>query len=279
MLIKKHDFSNAYLKIKREVLLRLLVRKLLFILTLAGLAITSSHAFADNIKVCISDIPGHITLNEQGVAQGDFVDLFLAIDREYEQGEIQIQTAKWKQCLLMASKGMVDVHFPTIKPYDEKPAQLPFDYFEPAIGSVSFMAYYNPNVKKGDICHVGAVIGLESYFNFPTVAFSSIAKAFTMIQSGQLCAFIVELDAGDLFLKTNQLQDKVSSVHYRTVPFYMAIPRGGQGERVQRLLSPAIKKLSESGELEQLAKAIHQTVADPIPSELDTTQCLFVPSK
>lgn len=227
------------------------------------------NAAAEDWTACIAELPGHATYANNGEPQGDFVDLFHAINREYIDNKINIILEPYKTCLLMVSQGQVDIQFPTSKPHHGNPVDMSFIYAEPAIGLASFMVYYYPNnTIKDSGCRIGTGWSIEKYFDFPVMAFPSISSALNNLKTGEIDGLITEKDAGDLLFKNEMLNKRVKSQLYQTRPFYITVAKHDETPAILEKLKEILSKLNDSGELQALAEEIHTPVFTlPLSSE------------
>lgn len=211
-------------------------------------------ALSAQYKVSLAQMPVYAESKSKGV----LVDLVKAIEKT-NGNKISIKVMPFASSVYMAQKGKTDVHMPLIKNDILDESQLPFMYSTETIFQVNFVLY----TKKGsdvtldnlkskkietDRAHV-------AYFPFDIKPTNSIAKSLEKVHNGTIDGFIFADFATDPYLKSSGFKD-IKRGLYKVFESKMVLPKTARGKEVNNVLSLAIGKLRQSGELEKIMHKI-----------------------
>jgi len=230
-------------------------------------------AEARDLIASIGIIPPHAERGEDGQPRGGFVEVVKAIDRIYTDGHISIGLFP----IARAISNVVNNHSNFMIPYIPNPKvpveTLPFAFASEPIVKVSFVLYSRadrpvlPMNKLGDY-KIETLRGAAPHFSFPIGEIDSFRQGISKVVEGRSDGFIAEQDATDKFIRENKIKNLRRTL-YATWDSSIVIPKGPQGQEIDRIVSDALRQLKASRELQKITDKIHRPFSDWQPFQMD----------
>jgi len=229
-----------------------------------------------DLKASMAYLPGLIETENKGT----FVDLVKELDKYYTEGNIIIEIYPLARSVENVIEGRADFHVPVFRNPAVPEDPLPYQTVTESMGSVVFILYSHVDNKitKNNIdaasaqggefpYEIEAGGGLETSFPFPILPTNDIASAFKKLQNKRIDAFLWAQEEADITLKDLKLNEVWRS-YYTTFEDCLLIQKGPEGDKIDAILSAALKKLKASDRYEELFAKIHLPFDDWQPSEM-----------
>jgi polar amino acid transport system substrate-binding protein len=230
---------------------------------------------SNDLVASLAEIPGLIDSPEKGA----FVDLVKAIASEYKRGKIKIEVYPFARSVHNVMAGNADFHIPSLKSPNMSMVNLPYRFVTEKIGTVYFVIYSHKDKiitnKMITEAHAGkqsfpykidGAAGLEAAYPFPIISTNDLEQSFKKLMLKRIDAIAWAQEDADIAL--NKL--KIKTIHREILGGFddvIIISKEPEGNKVDKILSEAIKKLRESGKLEQLYSKIHKPYKNWQPAE------------
>ena len=160
-----------------------------------------------------------------------------------------------------------DFHIPLIKNDIISEDKLPYYYSTETIFHVNFVVYSlkGKDINKDNLSQhtVETDAAHVSYFPFKTIPSTSIEQSLNKVSAGRIDAFVFADNATDPVLKKLGLHN-IKRSQYKRFDVKIILPKTERGKQVDKILSSAIEKLRQSGEL--------QTIQGPVDMPYDDWQ-------
>lgn len=238
--------------------------------------LTSSVCYPKDLTASIALLPGLSNSN----GKGPWIDLVKAIDKVYDEGTIKIKTYPMARSIDNVIKGKADFHIPMFRNPIVPESQLPFNFSTEDLGVVTFVIYANKDNpisansikqaldKEGEFPYkIKSGNGFESFFRIPILKTNNIESALKMVDEKRIDGLLWAQEEADVELKRLKLKN-IKRFFWKNFNDIVVIPKGKRGEEIDKILSAAIRKLNETGELKKLRKKIHVPYVDWQPSEM-----------
>ena len=251
------------------------MKKILVFLSIGLLLLISNIGFAENqpardLVASLGQIPGLADSPDKGA----FVDIVKAINEVYP-GKIKIEVYPIQRSIANVIDGKADFHIPIISGPGIPETNLPFRFVSETLGSVSFVLYSNINKKvtKKEITDALAKGGKFPYqieganplpFVTPTL---NNEETVRKLIAGRIDAVVMPQEDIDSIIK----QLKAKTIHrtlWGNLDDSIIIPKGHQGDVLDKILSDCIRKLKASGRLQELHNKIHLPYNDWQPADM-----------
>lgn len=211
---------------------------------------------------------------------GPFVDLVKAIDDVYTGGKIRREVYPFKRSLRNVTEGRVDFHIPLIKNPLVPASVLPFRYSSVPTGSVAFVIYSNVEnpltkqdisreAKKKDsafLFNIDTLQGHAEFFDFPVREIYDFENALKRVSYKRIDAIIMPQEECDSIIKNKRMRNIHRELYYE-FDSMIVIPKGENGDEIDRIITIALKKLQSAGRLEKINDRIHKPYIDWQPHE------------
>ena len=249
--------------------------KKIAIVLLATLLVSGGMASAEtrDLIAAIGLIPPHATPGKDGRPQGGFVDVIRAIDQVYPEGRITIKLLPIARAITTLVNGQSDFFIPYIPNSHVPPETLPFAYATEPVVDVSFVLYTHsdkpaPQIDNLEKFKIETLRGAALHFPFKIMEIDSFRQGILRVLKGRIDGFIAEQDGTDKFIIDNEIKN-IRRTLYATWHSSIIISKGPEGKEIDRIISGALKKLKESGELKKITDTIHRPFSDWQPYLMD----------
>ena len=210
---------------------------------------SSSPVFAKELVASIAVLPVQ-AINET------LEELIEAIARESEV-KITITVVPFIRSLYNIKRGFADFHLPLIEPPEHVQKRLDYDFSTESIFHVNFVLYTNKNKKidmknlkdyaiETDRAHI-------DYFDFEVTPSSCVECSLKKLNAGRIDGFIFADSVTDAVIRENQ--DNFKNIHrqlYKVYDAKIVLPKGERGSEIDNMLTSAIQRLREKGELQKI---------------------------
>jgi hypothetical protein len=228
------------------------------------------------LRASLADLPGLSGLSGSAdrPGYGPFEELVKAIDEAYRGGRIVMDVYPFARSVNNVLVGAADFHVPSIRNPEVDQGELPYGTVSVPMGKVAFVIYSNSakiltrsalksTIEAGgplqyDIDVAG---GIQDQFPFRVSTTNDIERSLKKVSAGRLDALIWAQEDTDLALRALRLAN-IHREFWMDFDDVIIVPKGSKGERLDRLLSAALTRLSEEGRLEKLHDAIHKPYWD-----------------
>jgi polar amino acid transport system substrate-binding protein len=229
-----------------------------------------------NLEASLAALPGLADSPDSGT----FVELVKAIGDVYTDGKITIRVFPFTRSVNNVLTGLADFHIPTVRNPMVDQTILPYGTVKVPMGKVTFVIYSNtakPISKKmlDDAITAGKSFpykcevpgGIENQFPFNATSSNDIEQSLKKLAIGRIDALVWAQEEVDATLKTL----KFINIHRE---FWMdfddaiIIPKGAEGDRLDKILSDAMTVLNKSGKLQALHSKVHHSYDKWQPSEM-----------
>jgi polar amino acid transport system substrate-binding protein len=281
-------FKEDFMKAKRRIISALMFIFILVIVIGCGgskkTAVTDiKEESAERSRVDSGDLLASMA-NLPGLAEppgkGGFVELVKSLDEVYTDGTITIEIYPFSRSVQNVIDGKVDFHVPTLRNPVISEEKLPYRTVTESMGIVVFVCYSNiDNIitrkeimeardKGGKFPYViDAPGGLEGNFTIPVIPSNDLSVSFQKLQNKRIDAVLWAQEESDLTVRELKL-NKIYRSHYADFEDAIIIPKGPEGEKTDKILSKALKKIKASGRQQELYKDIHVPYQDWQPSKM-----------
>ena len=223
-----------------------------------------SHPLASGSRellASVGNIVPHSVLDENGVPQGGFVEIVRAIDRVYTEGTISIRVYPIERSMAKLKNGDADFQIPYISNPKVPERNLDYTFVSEPITDVVFVLYTRSestlspedDLEKRDI---ETLRGAENHFSFKISGVDSFRQGLLRASLGRSDGFIAEQDACDLYIRDHKIEN-LRRTFFAKWKSSIAILKGPRGREIDDILSTAMRKLKQSGELQKITSAIH----------------------
>ncbi len=249
---------------------------LMFFLIIFSLYFINGINGSKDLIASLALIPGMADTPDKGL----FVDFVKAIDEVYTEGKIKIEIYPFPRSVDNVIKGKADFHIPiNVNPLLPASKQ-PFRYVTERYGKMVNVLYSNVNkpitkkeidnalAAKGKFPYViEAGAGAEDTFGFPIIPSGGLEQSLRKVDSKRIDAFLWAQEEADSLIRDLKLK---SIYRARLIDFEDAIliQKGKAGDKVDKILSDAIKKLRASGKLNELYSKMHKPYDNWQPSQM-----------
>jgi polar amino acid transport system substrate-binding protein len=212
--------------------------------------------------------------------KGGFVELVKALDDVYANGTIKIEIYPFSRSVQNIINYKADFHVPTLRNPVISEENLPYRTVTESMGTVVFVCYSNIDniITRKEIIQaldnggefpyvIDAPGGLEGNFTIPVVPSNDLTSSFQTLQNKRIDAILWAQEESDLTVKDLKL-NKIYRSHYADFDDAIIIPKGPESEKIDAILSDALKKIKASGKQQELYKSIHVPYVDWQPSEM-----------
>jgi polar amino acid transport system substrate-binding protein len=249
---------------------------LVFYLMIFSLCFINGIDGSKDLIASIAQIPGMADTPDKGL----FVDLVKAIDEAYTEGTIKIIIAPFPRSVDNVLKGKADFHMPiNVNPLVPVSKQ-PFGYVSERLGKMVNVLYSHVDkpitkklidralVAKGKFPYkIEAGQGAETTFGFPIIPTANLEQSLRKVDAKRIDAFLWAQEEADLMIKDLKFKS-IYRAELIALDDALLIQKGAAGNKVDRILSKAIKKLRASGKLQKLYSKIHKPYVDWQPSQM-----------
>jgi polar amino acid transport system substrate-binding protein len=238
---------------------------------------TDSDAGSSNdLTASMANLPGLA----EPPGKGGFVELVKALDEAYKGGSIKIEIYPFSRSIQNVIDGKADFHVPTLRNPAVSEEDLPYRTVTESMGTVVFVCYSNVDniITRKEIMQArdeggkfSYVIecpgGLEGQFTIPVIPSNDIANSFQKLQNKRIDALLWAQEECDLTIKQLKL-NKIHRTHYADFDDAIIIRKGSESERIDEILSKALREIKASGKQQELYKDIHVPYVDWQPHEM-----------
>ncbi len=232
---------------------------------------TTVHA--RDLVAALGIIPPHSIMGDDGKPMGGFVEIVKAIDSVYEDGRIDIELYPIARALNMVKTGKADFHLPYIPPPHLSDKELSYTFASEPIVQVAFVLYSRGdepalNMDRPDTYRIETLRGAAEHFPFKMGETDSFRQGLMKVLAKRSDGFIVEQDAADQYIRTHRLKN-IRRTLYSIWNSSITIPKGDRAREIDRIISTALRKLKESGELQKITSTIHKPYEEWQPYNMD----------
>lgn len=226
------------------------------LIILLSIFLLAPPSYARDFKASLAQMPVFAESRDKGVS----VDLVKAIAR-VSGATITYELAPFKRSLQNVIDGEVDFHIPLIKNPTVSEDSLNYDYGTTVIHHVNFVLFTNKDKPvdmnkladyqiETDAAHV-------KYFPFKITPSSDITASLRKVNAGRIDGFIFADSVSDPIIKKEQLSN-IKRQLYKVFDSMFVLPKGKKGGETDQMLSAAMKKLADQGELKNIVRVIDQ---------------------
>lgn len=232
-----------------------------------------ADARARDLVASVGIIPPHSEIGEDGLPQGGFVEIVRAIDRVYTQGKITIKLSQMGRSVYDLQTGKTDFWLPYIFNPRISSETLPFRYASEPIVKAIFVLYTNakkpiPPMDSFENLQIETFCGAALHFTFKIKEIDSFRQGILKVSMGRSDGFIAEQDATDKFIRENKVKN-IRRTRYAAWNSSIVIPKGPRGEKIDRIVSEALRQLKATGELQKITDTIHRPFSNWQPYKMD----------
>ncbi len=231
---------------------------------------------SNNLIASLAQLPGLADTPEKGA----FVDLVKALDDEYTGGKITIEIYPMARSINNVIEGNADFHIPVFVNPVVPVSKLPFRYISERIGKTSFVLYSNIDkpitvkmindaiARGGKFPYkIETAHGIEGNYNFPLLPAKDIEQSLRKVGAGRIDAMLWAQEEADTVLRELKIKTILRS-HMIDFEDTILIQKGPAGDRIDKILSEAVRKLRKSGRLQVLWAKVHRPYNDWQPSRM-----------
>lgn len=223
--------------------------------------ILSGGVSARNLVAGVSLIPPHAFVGEDGQPKGGFVDVVRAIDDVYTKGTISIKVLPVKRSIASLKNGNINFQIPYIPNPQVPDENLSYTFVSEAVVDVSFVLYSQDKMKVPPMddlekFNIATLRGAEAHFPFRISGVDSFRQGIKSVSLGRLDGFIAEQEASDRFIRLHKIKN-IRRTLYARWKSSIAIRKGPENEEIDRIVSGALLKLRQTGQLQKITTTIH----------------------
>ena len=223
-----------------------------------------NDSFAKDLQSSLGFLPNILESPDKGV----FVDLIKAIDEVYTEGKIEINVYPFARSVMNIVNGIADFQMPMMGNPVIPIEKLPYRYASEKMGKVVFVIYSHrdspiskemiekaqKNVKFPYIIETGR--GADIYFDFPVQPSNGSDQSLKKVNKKRIDAYIMGQEEADFMLK-NLLLKTIHRSFYYAFNDMITIPKGKEGDEIDRIISNSIRKLKSTGRWQELYRKVH----------------------
>lgn len=230
-------------------------------------------AQAGELIASVGIIPPHSMIGKDGKPTGGFVEIVKAIDRVYDEGHIDIQLYPIARAMNMIKSGQADLFIPYIPPPHLGDNDLPYTFASESIVEVTFVLYsradgHELRMDRLKDYRIETLRGAAEHFPFKIGEIDSFRQGLLKVTAGRSDGFIVEQDAADKYIREHKLKN-IRRTLYAVWNSSIVIPKGKRGQDIDKIVSTALRRLKQSGELQLITETIHKPYEDWQPYLMD----------
>jgi polar amino acid transport system substrate-binding protein len=229
-----------------------------------------------DLTASLANLPGLADSPDKGT----FVELVKAIGDVYTEGKITIEVFPFARSVNNVLTGLADFHIPTVRNPMVDQAKLPYGTVKVPMGSVTFVIYSNSassiSKKMLDDAIAGGKNfpykidlpgGIENQFPFTGTPTNDLEHSLRKLSAGRIDALIWAQEEVDATLKALKLKN-IHREFWTNFDDAIIIPKGAEGDKLDRILSDALTALKKSGKLEALHSRVHHSYDTWQPAEM-----------
>nr|WP_320189882.1 transporter substrate-binding domain-containing protein [uncultured Desulfobacter sp.] len=226
----------------------------------------SGDVSARDLVAGVGFIPPHAFVGEDGRPKGGFVEVVRAMDDVYTKGTISIKVLPVKRSIASLKNGNIDFQIPYI-PNPQVPGEsLSYTFASETVVDVCFVLYAQDKMKVPPMddlekFNIATLRGAEAHFPFRISGVDSFRQGIKSVSLGRLDGFIAEQEASDRFIRLNKIKN-IRRTLYAKWQSSIAIRKGPGNEEIDRIVSSALLKLRQTGQLQKITMTIHRPYED-----------------
>lgn len=239
-------------------------RSIHYLVLAAALTNQTAAIAARDLKASLAFIPSQAEKDSHGNFHGGFVEAVKALGRSYPEGKISMDVYPFARSLKMVELGEADFHIPLIRLPHIPEDSLPYAYASEPLTKVSFVLYTQadkPPLAMEDLKNkknlIETVRGHKHFFEFDIIESNGIEQSMKRLNAGVTEGFIMEQEAVDRYIKTQKIKN-IRRALYATWDSCVVIPKGPKGKEIDAIISPQLRKLKDTGELQKIMQTVHQ---------------------
>jgi len=239
--------------------------------------IVATPAMSRDMVVSVAYLPNISESPDKGV----FIDLIKAMGETYTEGTFKISVFPFNRSIDNVVNGKADFHIPMLRNPNIPEEKLPFRYASVSMGKVYFVIYSHKDkpitkemLEKAKSVNpfpykIVMLRGLENFSSFPVEASeSSLEQMMQMVDKKRIDAVVHAQEEADFVLEQLKLKD-IHRDFYDSFDDVVIIPKGEQGDAVDRVVSQSLKTLAANGRLEELHSKVHVPYKDWQPEKMN----------
>lgn len=228
---------------------------------------------ARDLVAGVALIPPHAFVGEDGRPKGGFVDVVKAMDNVYAEGSIFIKVLPVKRSIASLKNGNIDFQIPYIPNPQVPKESLSYTFASESIVDVAFVLYTRDEMKVPSMdglekLDIATLRGAEPHFPFRISGVDSFRQGIESVSIGRLDGFIAEQEGCDRFIRQNKIKN-IRRTLYARWESSIAILKGPGKEDIDRIVSSALLKLKQTGQLQKITTTIHRPYEDWQPYLMD----------
>ncbi|MFH0974566.1 MAG: transporter substrate-binding domain-containing protein [Spirochaetota bacterium] len=231
-----------------------------------------------DLVASLAQLPGLADTPDKGA----FVDIVKAIDEVYTEGTIKIELYPFARSVNNVIAGKADFHIPTFRNLKIDQSKLPYGTVTEKMGKVRFVIYSNTdnpinkkmlddailNAKSGQFPYkIEGASGIESQYPFPVISTNDVTQGLRKVANKRIDALVWAQEEVDFTIKNLKLKN-IRRELWQDFEDAIIISKGPGGDRINNILSDALRKLRASGKLEQLYSKIHRPYENWQPADM-----------
>ncbi len=233
--------------------------------------VMTAAAEGKDLTVSVGQIPGHAEKGPDGQPRGGFIDLIKAMDEVYEEGSIIILGVfPFKRSLLNLKSGDADFHLPLVKVDERVVEDLVFS--SERIAHLAEVLYTNAEKPELDFDNLDRytfeVVQGHGEHRFNVKEISHLEDGVLNVANGGSDGFLLEQDAADAYIRAHQVKN-IRRKLFRQLPVHIMFAKTPDVDELDRIVTIIIRKLRESGRLQEIMDKVHKPYEDWQPFKMD----------
>jgi polar amino acid transport system substrate-binding protein len=229
-----------------------------------------------NLIASMGNLPGLAETPDKGA----FIDLVKALDDVYTDGTIKIEVYPFTRSFQNLLSGKADFHIPTPRNPELSEENFPYRTVSESMGTVVIVLYSNiDNIitrkiiddaveKGGEFPYTVECSGhLKDFFAIPIINTNDLSNSFQKLQNKRIDALLWAQEESDLVIRDLKL-NKIYRSPYGNFDDAIMISKRPEADKIDEVLSEALKKIKASGKHQEIYKNVHTPYDDWQPSEM-----------
>ena len=256
--------------------LKIILKRSVFCIFLIILFLGNGVSGSKDLVVSLAQLPGLA----DSANKGALVDLVRAMDEVYTDGNIKIEIYPFRRSISNVLESRADFHLPMFENPFIPASKFPYALTTESLGNSCFVIYSHNDKqitkkmidealsKGGDFPYkIDSSRGMLGTLKFPLIGSDSIEQSFKKLDSKRIDALVWGQEEADHVLSQLKLK-RIYRVHLYDFKEKILISKGAEGEKIDIILSDAIRKLRKTGKLQELFSKVHQPYKDWQPAQM-----------